>query len=204
VLLFALAWRESRCDPDARNPASTARGLMQFTRSTWLETVRDHGAAHGLASHAAALTTDPETGDITARNRRLLAELLVLRDDPRLSAALAMARLESERASLARDLRRSVTHADLYMVHFLGPEGARQFLRELARAPSGRASDAVGPEVVAANRNVFVASDGRHLSLREVYGAVRSTLRSQRTVYARLLERVDGPEAERYELASAR
>jgi Transglycosylase SLT domain len=169
VLLFALAWRESRCDPDGRNPASTARGLMQFTRATWLEAVRDHGAAHGLASQAAALATDRETGDITARDRRLLAELLVLRDDPRLSAALAMARLERERASLARDLRRPVTHADLYMVHFIGPEGARRFLRDLARAPSGRASDAVGPEAVAANRNVFVASDGRHLSLREVY-----------------------------------
>ena len=51
---------------------------------------------------------------------------------------------------------------------------------------------------------MFVASDGGHLSLREVYAAVRSTLRSQRTVYARLLERVDGPEAERFELASAR
>jgi hypothetical protein len=204
VLLFALAWRESRCDPDARNPASTARGLMQFTRATWLEAVRDHGETHGLASHAAALVTDRETGDITARDRRLLAELLVLRDDPRLSAALAMARLERGRASLARDLRRPVTHADLYMVHFLGPEGARRFLRDLARAPSGRASDAVGAEAVAANRNVFVASDGGHLSLREVYGAVRSTLRSQHAVYARLLERLDGPESERFELAFAR
>ena len=204
VLLFALAWRESRCDPDARNPASTARGLMQFTRATWLEAVRDHGAAHGLATHAAALIADPETGDITARDRRLLAELLVLRDDPRLSAALAMARLECERASLARDLRRPVTHADLYMVHFLGTEGARGFLRELARAPSKRASDAVRPEAVAANRNVFIADGGRHMSLREVYGAVRSTLGSQRTVYARLLERMNGPEAERFELASAR
>jgi hypothetical protein len=203
VLLFALAWRESRCDPDAWNPASTARGLMQFTRATWLEAVRDHGAAHGLASQAAALVTDRETGDITARDRRLLAELLVLRDDPRLSATLAMARLERERASLARDLRRLVTHADLYMVHFLGPEGARRFLRDLARVPSGRASDAVGPEAVAANRNVFVASDGRHLSLREVYGTVRSTLRSQHAVYARLLKQSEDT-AERFELASAR
>jgi hypothetical protein len=191
VLLFALAWRESRCDPEARNPASTARGLMQFTRAGWLEAVRDHGEVHGLASYVVALATDRDTGEITVRDRRLLAELLVLRDDSRLSAALAMARLEREKASLTLFLRRPVTHADLYMVHFLGPDGARRFLRELARAPSRRASDAVGPDSVAANRNVFVASDGRHLSLREVYREVRSTLRSQRVLYARLLERLN-------------
>jgi Ca2+-binding RTX toxin-like protein len=55
VLLLALAWRESRFDPTARNTASSARGLMQFTRSAWLEAVRDHGAAHGLASSASAI-----------------------------------------------------------------------------------------------------------------------------------------------------
>jgi hypothetical protein len=191
VLLFALAWRESRGDPEAQNPASTARGLMQFTRAAWLEAVRDHGESHGLASYVAALTINRDTGEITVSDPRLLATLLMLRDDARLSAALAMARLEREKANLALDLRRPVTHADLYMVHFLGSDGSRRFLRELARAPSGRASDAVGPDSVAANRNVFVAGDGRHFSLREVYREVRSTLGSQRVVYARLLEGLD-------------
>ena len=144
-----------------------------------------------MASYVAALTTNRDTGEITVRDPRRLAELLMLRDDARLSAVLAMARLEREKANLALDLRRPVTHADLYMVHFLGPDGSRRFLRELARAPSGRASDAVGPDSVAANRNVFVARDGRHLSLREVYREVRSTLGSQRVIYARLLEGLD-------------
>ncbi|MBL6080649.1 transglycosylase SLT domain-containing protein [Belnapia sp. T18] len=191
VLLFALAWRESRCDPEAQNPASTARGLMQFTRSAWLEATRDHGEAHGLASYVVVLTTNPDTGEITVRDRRLLAELLMLRDDSRLSAALAMARLEREKANLAVILRRPVTHADLYMVHFLGADGARRFLRELARAPSRRASDAVDLDSVTANRNVFIASDGRHYSLLEVYSEVRNTLRSQGVIYARLLEQLN-------------
>ena len=46
------------------------------------------------------------------------------------------------------------------------PDGARRFLGELARAPSRRASDAVSPDSVLANRNVFIASDGHHLSRR--------------------------------------
>jgi hypothetical protein len=176
---------------------------MQFTRAAWLEAIRDHAEVHGLASYAAALLTDHETGEVTARDRSLLAELLMLRDDARLSATLAMARLQREKASLAPLLRRPVTHADLYMVHFLGPDGARRFLRELALAPSRRASDAVGPDSVAANRNVFIASDGRHLSMREVYREVRSTLRSQRVTYARLLEQLDET-SEVAEVASAR
>jgi hypothetical protein len=193
VLLFALAWRESRCDPKAQNPASTARGLMQFTRAAWLEAVRDHGETHGLASYVAALTTNHATGEITVRDPRLLAKLLSLRDDPHLSAALAMSRLEREKAKLALALRRPVTHADLYMVHFLGSEGARRFLRQLARTPSWRASDAVDLASVAANRNVFVSSKGRHLSLREVYRDVQTTLRSQHVVYARLLDQMAEP-----------
>jgi soluble lytic murein transglycosylase-like protein len=188
VLLFALAWRESRCDPQAQNPASTARGLMQFTQAAWLEAVRDHGEHHGMASYAVALTTNHATGEIKARDQRSLAELLILRDDPRLSAALAMARLERQKAHLALVLRRPVTHTDLYIVHFLGADGARRFLRELVRAPSRRASDAVGSDSFTANRNVFVASNGRHYSVQEVYREVRRTLRSQHVVYAKLLE----------------
>ncbi|WP_236038204.1 hypothetical protein [Belnapia arida] len=144
-----------------------------------------------MASYVVVLTTNPDTGEITVRDRRLLAELLMLRDDSRLSAALAMARLEREKANLAVILRRPVTHADLYMVHFLGADGARRFLRELARAPSRRASDAVDLDSVTANRNVFIASDGRHYSLLEVYSEVRNTLRSQGVIYARLLEQLN-------------
>jgi hypothetical protein len=202
TLLFALAWRESRFDPRADNPASSARGLMQFTRETWLEAIRDHGATHGLARYASAVVTDRSTGRLSVRHSRTLAELLALRDDPRLSATMAMARLGRERDRLSHALQRPVTDADLYLVHFLGPVGARHFLRHLARAPSHRASDYVGSEAVAANRSAFVSSKGRHLSLREVYTDVQRTLDSQRVVYAVLAERMQSPEG-RVQVASA-
>ncbi len=201
VLLFALASRESRFVATARNPASSARGLMQFTRTTWLEAVRDHGPARGLAFHAAALSTDPETGEISARDDRLLEEMLVLRDDPDLSVALAMARLGLEKENLAAFLRRPVTDADLYLVHFLGPVGARRFLRQLARAPSQRASDVVGPDAVAANRNVFIARNGRHRTLGQVHAEVRLDLRRQQAVHAGLMQ---GAGPGRAEVAEAR
>lgn len=202
-LLLALASRESRFVASARNPASSARGLMQFTGATWLEAVRDHGEAHGLAHYVATLSTDHDTGEISARDGRLLQELLTLRDDPHLSVSLAMARLGDEKASLARVLKRPVTDADLYLVHFLGPVGARRFLRELARAPAQRASSVVGAEAVAANRNVFVGRDGRHRTLRQVHDEARHSLRRQGARYAWLLEGA-GADQRRTELAEAR
>jgi hypothetical protein len=202
VLLLALAWRESRFDPRAKNAASSARGLMQFTRAAWLEAVRDHGAAHGLGAKAAALRTDRQTGEVSAANHRVLADILALRDNPHLSAALAMARLEQQRGSLAAVLDRPVTDADLYLVHFLGSVGGRTFLRELARAPSHRAADVVSRDAVSANRNVFIARNGRHRSLREVHADVERMLHSQRIVHAILRERM-GETTDRTAVASA-
>ena len=62
---------------------------MQFTDATWLEAVRDFGPRHGLARHAAPLSTDRRDGTISARDPRHLARILKLRDDPRLSAVMA-------------------------------------------------------------------------------------------------------------------
>jgi hypothetical protein len=172
ALLAAMAWRESRFDPRARNRLSTARGLMQFTEQTWLETIRDHGAKHGLARQAATLSTDARSGTVSARNPRDLAYLLALRHDPRLSAALAAERVAAQRPAVEALLRRPATAADLYAVHLLGPAGARRFLAELLARPSGRAADAVGAESVGLNRNLFFARDGRAFSLLEVHGGM--------------------------------
>jgi hypothetical protein len=120
----------------------------------------------------------------------VLTEILALRDDPTLSAAMAAARLDRARDRLADALDRRLTNTDLYLVHFLGPAGAQRFIRQLARAPSHRASDYVDREVVAANRSVFITREGRHLSLRTVYAEVGRTLSGQRAVYVRLRERM--------------
>jgi Transglycosylase SLT domain len=191
ALLLAMAWKESRFDPAARNPLSSARGLMQFTRATWLEAVRDFGPRHGLAGHAALLSTDPRDGAISARDPRHLARILKLRDDPRLSAVMAAERIAGERGGLERALGRAAAPADLYLVHLLGPAGARRFLAELRRAPSRPALEAVGQDSVGANQGVFVArgdgSGGRALSLAEVYAAVEGSVAEQRTARAGLL-----------------
>ena len=173
ALLHAIAWQESRFRHAARNSRSSASGLMQFTSATWLEVVRDHGAKHGLAAEAAALSTDPRTGTISARNHRILARILKLRFNPRLSAIMAAERLAAAEASLEKVIGHPPEPADLYVLHLLGPTGARRFLTELDRTPSRPAAEVVGADSLAANPGLFLdRGSGRKLSLREAHAAI--------------------------------
>lgn len=179
VLLQAMAWGESRFDPNARNRRSSARGLMQFTRATWLEMVRDAGPRHGLAREAQALRTNPRTGAICA-DKRTLDALLARRSDPRLSAALAAERVLRQRAALEQALGRPVAPADLYLVHLLGPAGAKRFLSAHAQAPSRPAAAAVSRDGVRANPGLFGAPRRGGVSLTQFRDGVEQRLAAWR------------------------
>ncbi|MBL6456259.1 transglycosylase SLT domain-containing protein [Belnapia sp. T6] len=181
TLLRAIAWQESRFGHRARNSASSARGLMQFTVATWLEVVRDFGPRHGLAREAASLSTDPQTGAITTKRPRDLRYILALRDNPRLSAVMAAERLAQEQAALQAMLGRPAGPTELYATHMLGPFGARRFLTELDRAPGRPAADVLGADSIAANPGVFLErGSGRRLSLAEVHAGFGRMLAEQR------------------------
>lgn len=186
AVLHAIAGRESQFNPTAKNPLSSARGLMQFTRSTWLEVVRDFGGRHGLGGYAAALRTDRD-GNITARDPRVLARILRMRDDPRLAAIMASERIGQQRKVLERELGRSVTPTDLYLVHMLGPQGARRFLTELRRNP-GAPSTAVVGAAARPNPGVF-ERQGRSLPLSQVYQEVAELMQTSDRPNPRLGER---------------
>ncbi|RAI60839.1 transglycosylase SLT domain-containing protein [Roseicella frigidaeris] len=188
TLLAALAWQESRFDPQARNGRSTARGLMQFTEGTWLQAVRDHGAQHGLPYEAAMLSTDPASGTISARKPKVQARILALRNNPRYAAALAAARINRAQAALELALMRPVGPADLYLVHLLGPAGAQRFLAALDRTPNRPATEVVGADSVALNREVFAdRGSGKPLTLAEVHAWIARSIAAQRQMHAPLL-----------------
>jgi hypothetical protein len=165
-VLRRIAERESRLDPTAGNPLSSARGLMQFTRDTWLEVVRDFGPRHGLHQQAQALITDRD-GNIGTRNWRELQGILRLREDPHLSAMLAAERLKKVRPALEEAQGQAASPADLYLVHLLGPTGARQFLTAVRDTPS-RSSLAVVGNAARPNPGVFERA-GRPLPVSKVY-----------------------------------
>jgi len=88
--LLAQAQLESGLNPNARSGSSSASGLYQFLGGTWLDTLKKHGAEHGLG-WAAEAASDP--------SRR--AEVMALRYDPQVSALMA--------AELAGDNREALS-----------------------------------------------------------------------------------------------
>lgn len=161
--LLAQAKIESGLDPDARATTSSARGLFQFTASTWLETVRRHGAGHGLGWAADALSNGTAAAGTAARTA-----ILALRHDAEAASLMAGEFARDNGRRIEARLGRAAGATDLYMAHFLGAGGATQFLKALAASPGAPAAS-VSPAAARANHSVFFGRDGHARSVAEVY-----------------------------------
>jgi hypothetical protein len=146
--LFHTARLESGFNPEARARSSSATGLFQFIDSTWLSMLERHGKAHGL--HAS--------------NR---AQALELRKDPLAAALMAAEHMADNGRRIAQALGREADATDLYLAHFLGPQGAVRFLSRLAEAPDTPAAS-LFPRAAGANRPIFF-QQGLPRSLAEVH-----------------------------------
>lgn len=164
--LLAQARIESSLDPAARAPTSSAAGLYQFTRGTWLETLDRHGANHGLDWADAAIDRG-RVGDPALR-----AQIMALRFDPNASALMAAELASDNRAVLAGALGREPDAAELYTAHFLGAAGATTFLSALASDP-GQSAAAMLPQAAAANRGIFYTPSGAARSVSGVMDVIR-------------------------------
>ena len=169
-LLYNMARRESALDPSAKAKTSSAAGLFQFIEQTWLGAVKAHGAKHGLAEAATAITKSP-SGKFTVADDVRRKEILNLRFDAAKAAALAGELVRENQASLERRLGRAVDAAEIYAAHFLGPAGA---VKLLTAAPESEAA-ALLPGAAAANRPVFY--DGvRPRSCAEVIASIAKSM----------------------------
>lgn len=172
--LVDVARVESRFNPTAQAPTSSARGLYQFTRQTWLATLDRHGAAHGLGWAADAIGRDA-SGRFTVADPLMREQIFGLRDDPAASASMAAAFTADNRAYVESRIGRSAEPVDLYLAHFLGPAGAVRFLNAWAADP-GQSGAPMMPDAAAANRSVFYAADGSMRSLNEIRERFRAKL----------------------------
>lgn len=161
--LYSQAKTESGLNPDATARTSSARGLYQFTGGTWLETIRKHGAEHGLAWASAAVTDGS-----AARDPAIKAAILDLRHDATASALMAGAYAADNALKLEAGLGRTATATDLYMAHFLGAAGALRFLKAKAANPETIAAS-VSPAAARSNHGVFFTAHGGARSLAAVY-----------------------------------
>jgi hypothetical protein len=148
---------ESSLNPNAKARSSSATGLYQFIDQTWLRMVKNHGAEYGYGRYANAIHQNSD-GDYTVANRSMKNSILSLRRDPHMASLMA-AELATENNSYLQSM--------VGGAHFLGAEGASNFLNSMKKNPWAPAASFF-PEAARANRGVFYA-DGRPLSLQQVY-----------------------------------
>jgi hypothetical protein len=196
ALLMSIADKESSFTSSAKASTSSASGLFQFVESTWLKALKSFGWRYGHEEEAKAIQGEDEHPVITPRKR---AEILQLRDDPYLSAALAAEMLKRDGAKIAERLGRSLTAGETYLIHFLGPEDAERFMTKLDAEPEASAAQLL-PKPAKANKTIFYERLGRRMkdrSVSEVHEAFEHMMGSRVSRYQDVEDKLP-PEAQAY------
>ena len=163
--LYNQARIESSLNPAARARTSSAAGLYQFTRQTWLQVVKTHGSDHGIGWAADAIQRSGN--GYAVANSALRSAIDDLRFDPELSSAMAGEFASDNRDQLESSLGRSAAPVDLYLAHFLGAKGASDFLTAHDANPDSAAAP-MFPAAAAANRSIFYQPDGSARTLGDI------------------------------------
>ncbi len=165
--LLTTARIESNLNPTAQASTSSAKGLYQFIDQTWLGTMKQDGPALGFGRYADAITQNAdgryEVADSAMRN-----EIMKLRNDPTASAMLAGAFSRNNASQVANAIGRQPTEGELYIAHFLGPDGASKMISAAANRPQANAA-ALFPAAAAANTSIFYDKSGSPRTVGEVY-----------------------------------
>ncbi|MFL0413202.1 lytic transglycosylase domain-containing protein [uncultured Sphingomonas sp.] len=165
--LLGQAKVESGFNASARARTSSASGLYQFIEQSWLAVVKNHGAEHGMGWAADGIQRNG-AGRLTVSDPGLRRAILDLRNNPEAASLMAAEHASDNKDALEASLGREATGTDLYMAHFLGLGGAKQFLKAMQVSPDRNAAS-MFPAAAGANRNVFFNRDGSARSLSDVY-----------------------------------
>jgi len=182
ALLMSIADKESSFSSSAKASTSSASGLFQFVESTWLKALRSFGWRYGREEEAKAIQGQDEHPVLSPQKR---AEILQLRNDPYLSAALAAEMLKRDGARIAEHLGRSLTAGETYLIHFLGPDDAERFMTKMDAEPQASAAQLL-PKPARANKPIFYVRQGRKMkdrSLSEVHEAFENMMGSRVSRY---------------------
>jgi hypothetical protein len=167
--LLQTAIRESSLNPGAKAPTSSAVGLFQFLESTWLQVMKEQGPRLGYQNYADAISVDSD-GDYMVRNKAMRQEILALREDPQVAADMAAAFTQSNGEFLEGKFGKHPSPGELYIAHFLGPQGAERLFRAGIDNPDQIAAK-LFPKQAKANPQIFYDS-GEPRTIRELYRAL--------------------------------
>ena len=167
--LLQTAIRESSLNPGAKAPSSSAVGLFQFLDSTWLQVMKEQGPRLGYQKYADAISVDSD-GDYMVRNKAMRQEILALREDPQVAADMAAAFTQSNGEYLENKFGKHPSPGELYIAHFLGPQGAEKLFRAGLDNPDQIAAK-LFPKQAKANPQIFYES-GEPRTIKQLYRAL--------------------------------
>jgi hypothetical protein len=150
-ILMTICNIESNFNPSAKAPTSSAYGLYQFIDSTWTSMVKKYGAKYNI------------TND--------------MRNDVLAQAYMGAFFQAENKAYLQANLGQTPTDTDIYLAHFLGPAGAKSFLRA---DPNSLAANAVTPAAARANHTIFTDT----ATVQDVYNHFQSKINPQVKAYS--------------------
>lgn len=179
--LVQKASQESSFNPNAQAKTSSASGLFQFTKQTWLHMVKEHGDKYGLAAYADKITLD-KNGKAQVTDKTDKQAILDLRKDPALSALMAGEYDKENLATLKKTVGGKIGSTELYLAHFLGAGGASDFISALRESPNASAASIL-PNAADANKSVFFNKDGSEKSVAEIYQKFARKFESNQPVY---------------------
>jgi len=165
--LLTTAQIESNLNPAAQATTSTAKGLYQFVDQTWLATMKQAGPALGFSKYAAAIVQGSD-GQYAVPDPAARAAIMRLRGDPSVAATMAGVFTRSNAAKLNAAIGRAPSEGELYIAHFLGPDGAVKLISTASSQPSANAA-AMFPQAASANPSIFCDRSGRALGAAAVY-----------------------------------
>ena len=165
--LLATAQIESGFNPSAKAATSSALGLFQFIDQTWLQTIKQSGAAHGLGQYANAIVRAPD-GHFEVPDASMRTTIMNLRSNAKVNATMGAAYTRNNAEALYDGLGREASEGELYIAHFLGADGATRLIGAALSAPKLNAST-LFPQAAGANRPIFYDKLGMPRSVLDVY-----------------------------------
>jgi hypothetical protein len=180
--MMAQASQESSFQPGAKASTSSATGLFQFIDSTWLSSVKQYGAKYGLGDYAQQITTG-EDGRPHVADPAVKQQILDMRKDPKISSEIAGEFAHANKTEIERALGHPASSTDLYLAHFLGAQGATDFVKQIASGGSAKAAEIL-PQAAAANKSVFYDSNGDAKTVAQIYRSFSDKIERQISQYA--------------------
>jgi hypothetical protein len=165
--LLATAQVESNLNPNAQAPASSAKGLFQFIEQTWLSTLKEQGTALGYAPYANAISRQA-SGQYSVSDPRMYNRIMDMRSDPTANAVMAGAYTRANAGKLSERFGRTPSEGELYIAHFLGPNGAMRLI-DVAESRPYTPAAALFPGPARSNPSIFFDASGNARGAAAVY-----------------------------------